>query len=68
MTEKNFYPLLLELLPSYKMSAKFIEKFFIPFIKKDSFQILYEMSPKYLSHLSKILYIYELEKETAEIE
>ena len=57
-----------ELLPSYKMSLEFIRTHVLPEIRKNDFFVLHQFSPSLLSLVSKVLFIYELEKETEDIE
>ena len=68
MTVPIVFITITQLLPSYKISLNFIRKYVLPEIRKDKFQFLSEITPSSLSLLSKVLYIYELEKETKDIE
>ena len=50
------------------MSKSFIRKHFLEELRKNNFRLVYAYPPHVLSKISKILYIYEMESESKDID
>ena len=59
---------LIDLASSYSLSAEFMREHFLSALREDNYRILRSFPPEVVSRISKILYIYEMEEETKDVE